>query len=319
MENTGKKIAVIGAGNVGATIAYTLTLSGLAGEIALIDIAADKAEGEARDIMQGTAFSPATRVYSGDYSAIDGADVVIISAGVGRKPGQTRIDLCNINIKILRSVVAEIQKYASDNTIFVVVANPADILTYVTLRLSGVARNRVIGSGTLLDTSRLQTVIAEKIGLNNPQNVNAYVLGEHGDTSVVPWSLCTIAGMDFKTYCEVNGMAGLAAPESLATLETSMRTAGGEVIKRKGATFYAIAMSVTRICEAVLRDTKAILPVAGYLDGEYGISDVCLSLPYVVGANGLEEQVKLEMTPEEVKLLQQSGDALKSILSELEF
>lgn len=318
MNLQGRKIAVIGAGNVGATIAYTLTLSGLAAEIALIDVNMDKAEGEARDIMDGTAFSPSTRVYSGDYSALEGADVIVISAGVGRKPGQNRIDLCNININILRSVMAETVKYAPENAIFVVVANPADILTYATLRLSGIPKNRVIGSGTLLDSSRLRTAIASKINIST-HDINAYVMGEHGETSMVPWSLCTIAGMDFKTYCEQNGMAGLAEPASLQELEVAMRSGGAEVIKRKGATFYAIGMSVTRICEAVLRDTKAILPVAGLFSGEYGIDDVCLSVPYIVGANGLEEQVKITMTDDELKLLQASGTALKGVLSELTF
>ena len=318
MNLQGRKISVIGAGNVGATIAYTLTLSGLASEIALIDVNMDKAEGEARDIMQGTAFSPSTRIYSGDYSALKGSDLVVISAGVGRKPGQNRIDLCNININILRSVMAETVKYAPDDCIFVVVANPADILTYATLKLSGVATHRVIGSGTLLDSSRLQTAISEKIGVST-HDIHAYVLGEHGETSMVPWSLCTVCGMDFKTYCEQNGKAEVASEASLKELETTMRTGGAEVIKRKGATFYAIAMSVTRICEAVLRDTKAIIPVAGLMSGEYGIDDVCLSVPYVVGANGLEGQVKVTMTDDEIKRLQASGDALKGVLKELTF
>lgn len=317
MSLQGRKISIIGAGNVGATIAYTLTLSGMAAEIALVDVNMDKATGEALDIMHGTSLCPSTRVYAGDYSIIKGSDIVIVAAGIGRKPGQNRIDLCKTNIEILRSVVPEVVKNAPDS-VYVVVANPADILSYAMLRLSGVPENRVIGSGTLLDTSRLCTAIAEKLDIST-HNVNAYVLAEHGETSMVPWSLCTIGGVNYKEYCEKNGHPEACTPEALKELETTMRTGGAEVIKRKGATFYAIAMSVARICEAVLRDTKEILPVAGMMHGEFGVDDVCLSLPYVVGANGLERPVEMNMTTEEVELFQKSGAALKSVLAELTF
>lgn len=317
MSGKGKKITIVGAGNVGATIAYTLTLAGLAAEIVMVDVNREKAEGEAMDIIQGTAFCPPVRIYAGDYAASKDSDIVIIAAGLGRKPGMTRIDLCKTNIEIIRQIVKPVVAQ-SPNAIYVVVSNPADVLTYATLKISGLPQSRVIGSGTLLDSSRLRTAISHRLNNVNIHDIQAFVLGEHGDTSMIPWSLTSICGMPMTHYCNKNGLQSQCTPEVFEQITQEVRTGGAEVIKRKGATFFAIALSVRRICEALLRDSKSVLTVASLMTGEYGMKDVCVSLPYIVGARGLEQRVELEMTADEIERLQASGAALRKVLDEIE-
>lgn len=306
----GKKITVLGAGNVGASIAFTLAVKGLCSELLLVDINKPKAKGEAMDIMQGNAFAPTCDVYDGEYADAADSDMVIITVGIARKPGQSRIDLCKTNAKIISSVVPEIVKYAPD-AIYLVVSNPVDVLTYETLRSSGLPVNQVFGSGTVLDSSRLRTCLADHAGLNI-KNIHAWVLGEHGDSSMVPWSLSSIAGMKFDEYCQnVENLGDKAA------IEQEVRDGGAEVIKCKGATYYAIALSVSMITEAVLRDTKAVLTVSAFQDGShYGVKDVCLSLPCVIGANGIERRIAPPMTEDEVARFQKSGAALRAVIDE---
>lgn len=307
----GKKVTVLGAGNVGASIAFALAIKGLCSELLLVDINKPKAKGEAMDIMQGNAFCPSCDVRDGDYADAVDSDMVIITVGIARKPGQTRIDLCKTNAKIMASVMPEIVKYAP-HACYLIVSNPVDVLTYEAIRVSGLSPNQVFGSGTVLDSSRLRTCLAEHAGLNI-KNIHAYVFGEHGDSSMVPWSLSSIAGMKFDEYC--------ATVENLGekdAIEQEVRDGGAEVIKCKGATYYAIALSVSMITEAVLRDTKAVLTVSTLQDGtQFGIKDVCLSLPCVLGANGIERKITPPMTDEEITRLQKGEKAMRAVIDEM--
>ncbi|MFV0353303.1 MAG: L-lactate dehydrogenase [Oscillospiraceae bacterium] len=316
MENRQVKIAILGAGNVGASIAFTLTVSGLASELVLVDINKEKAEGEAMDIIQGTAFCPPTNIYAGDTSAIKGADIVVVTLGLARKPGQSRIDLAQANVDIVKSIMPEIVSYAP-NALYVVVSNPVDILTYVIQKVTGLPSSQVIGSGTMLDTSRLRSRLASHVGLS-PKNVHAYVLGEHGDTSVIPWSLASIAGLSINEYCSVSSKTGSRCDiTGLAEIEHDVRTSGAEVIRRKGATFYAVALSVRRICESLLTGTRSVLTVSSMLNGEYGINDVCLSIPFVVNSGGIQDSVPPPLTKEEEALLHASANSLKEVIQSL--
>lgn len=312
----GKKISIIGAGNVGSTIAYTLALSGLAAEIVLVDVNPDKAEGEVMDIVQGSAFFPPVRMYSGSYDTTTDSDIVIVTAGMGRKPGQTRIDLCQANINVIREIVPPIVA-ASPNAMYIIVSNPVDILTYATVKISGLPETRVIGSGTMLDSARLRSAVAQHLEVNS-HDVQAFVLGEHGDTSMVPWSLTSISGMTMSTFCKINGMKEKCAPAELLRIDDEMRKAGGAVIQRKGATFYAVSLAVRRICEAVIRNAHSVLTVSSLIHGQHGIDDVCLSLPFVIGSEGVLREIEISLARDEEIELQKSADALKGILAELD-
>lgn len=310
-KKKGKKITILGAGNVGASIAFALAIKGLCSEMLLIDINKPKAKGEAMDIMQGNAFCPSCDIYDGEYADAVGTDLVIITLGIARKPGQTRIDLCKTNSQIIASVMPEITRVAP-TAIYLVVSNPVDILTYEALRTAGLRPEHVIGSGTVLDSSRLRTCLANHAGVNI-KNIHAYVFGEHGDSSMVPWSLCSIAGMKYDEYCKSIEDLG-----DKNVIEQEVRDGGAEVIRCKGATYYAIALSVSEIAEAILRDSKTVLTVSSLQNGSnYGVKDVCLSLPCIIGANGVERVIKPVLTDEEVLQLQKSGNALRTVLDEV--
>ncbi len=307
----GKKICVLGTGNVGATIAYTIALSGMAAEIVLIDIAKDKAEGEAMDISQGNSHITPVNIYSGDYPDAKGSDIVITTVGIARKPGMTRIDLAQTNVNIAKDVIPQITKVCPD-AVYVIVSNPVDVITYAFSKLSGLDKSQIIGSGTTIDTSRLQDNLAAKLAID-PRSINAYVLGEHGDTSFIPWSVSNIMGIPLLDYCKE-----VSVDIDTDKVLDEVRKAGAQVISKKGATYYAIAMSVAKICDAIIKDTKTVLPVSNYLDGQYGISDVCVSLPHVVGANGVSKTLLPALTDGEVAQLKASADALKSVISSLD-
>ena len=302
------KISIIGTGSVGSTIAYTLTTMGLASEIVMIDINNEKALGEALDIRQGTPFLGACSIYAGDYRDAVDSNIVILTSGIARKPGQTRIDLCKTNAKIMASVMPEITKYAP-NACYIIVSNPVDVLTYEAIQVSGLNPKHVFGSGTVLDSSRLRTCLADHANLNI-KNIHAYVFGEHGDSSMIPWSLSSIDGMKFDDYCaHIDNLGDKDA------IEQEVRAGGAEVIKCKGATYYAIALSVSQIAEAILRDTKMILTVSTLQDGSrYGVKDVCLSLPCVVGANGIEREITPPLLPEEEEAVRKSAAALREVI-----
>lgn len=313
----GKKISIIGAGNVGATIAYTLTLCGLASEIALVDINKDKARGEALDIFQGTTYSSTVNIYQGEYPDINGSDIVIVTFGMARRPGQSRLDLAQANVNILKSAMPEVVKYAP-HAVYIVVSNPVDILTYTISKCFGLDPSRVIGTGTLLDSSRLRADLADRLKIN-PKNVHAYVFGEHGDSSMVPWSLTSIGGIDIQTYCRsVCKEYRSVKLEDLDEIEEQVRNSGARVINWKGATYYAIALTVKRIVECVTGDSNSILPVSTLVKNRYGIDDVCISLPCIVGSSGIKGFVNPPLTDEELVKLQKSGNAMKEVLSSLD-
>ena len=296
-NKNGTKITILGAGNVGASIAYTFAVAGTCSDIVLVDINTAKAKGEAMDIRQDAKDS----------------DIVVVTLGIARKPGQTRLDLAQINVNIIKEVMPQIAKYAPD-AIYVVVSNPVDILTYTILKCTDLSPNQVIGSGTALDTSRLRSIIADHVGLS-PNSIHAYVFGEHGDSSFIPWSLTNIAGIPMEEYCADQDHADLDEEEII----NEVRTAGAEVIKRKGATFYAIAMSVNKICDSILRDSNNIITVSTMMNGKYGIDDVCLSLPCVIGSNGIEREVSPKMTDTEIEKLRASAAALRSVIDQIQF
>lgn len=311
------KITVIGAGSVGSTIAYTLTVSGMASEIVMIDIDHDKSRGQALDIRQGLPFFPSCSIYAGSYADAAGSDVVIITSGVARKEGQTRLDLAQTNVNILKSICKEITKYATD-AVYIIVSNPVDVLTYAFCKYSGIPESRIIGSGTILDTARLRARISEYYSINQ-NNVHAYVLGEHGDSSFIPWSLAAIANVNVAEYKNA-----VMCPENypefrIEDVEKYVRESGARIIRRKGATFYAVSMSVCHLCKCLVGRTNAPLTVSTMLNGEYGIRDVCMSLLTLVGQNGVHNKIMLPLTDGELKQLHHSADCLKEVIRNLEF
>ncbi len=311
------KITVIGSGSVGSTISYTLAFSGIASEIVMIDINGEKSMGEALDIRQGTPFFSPCNIYAGSYYDAAGSDIVIITSGVARKPGQTRLDLAQINVNILKSIASQIVEQCPD-AIYVIVSNPVDILTYAFCKYTGLPENRVIGSGTILDTSRLRARIAEYYSVNQ-QNVHAYVLGEHGDSMFIPWSLANISNVPVEEYGDAV-LNATNAPEFVKSeVEQYVRKSGGKVIARKGATFYAVSMSVCHLCKCILAGIDTHLTVSTMLHGEYGIEDVSLSLLNIVGRDGATNKVLLPLTDEETALLRKSADSLKAVMNEIDF
>lgn len=310
------KITVIGTGNVGATIAYTLTTTGIASEIVLIDINTEKALGEALDIRQGVPFFTPCNIYAGHYQDAVDSDIVVITSGIARKPGQTRLELAQTNVNILKSIASEIVKYAPEAT-YVIVSNPVDVLTYVFAKVSGIPENRVIGSGTILDTARLRSRISEYYSVSQ-KNVHAFVLGEHGDSSFVPWSNANISNVPVLNYPEHILNKGTYPEFKMEEVEEYMRTSGGRIIGRKGATFYAVSMSVCHLCKCLLNSVDTTLTVSTMLHGEYGIEDVALSLLTVVGNKTAENKILLPLTEEELKKLHHSAECLKSVIGSLE-
>ncbi len=310
------KITVIGTGNVGATIAYTLTTAGVASEIVLIDINTEKASGEALDIRQGVPFFSPCNIYSGTYEDAVGSDIVVITSGIARKPGQTRLELAQTNVNILKSIAGQIVKYAPDAT-YIIVSNPVDVLTYVFAKVSGIPEDRVIGSGTILDTARLRSRVAEVYSVSQ-KNVHAFVLGEHGDTSFVPWSCANISNVSIPDYPQYLLNKGEYPEFNLDEVEEYMRTSGGRVISSKGATFYAVSMSVCHLCKCLLNRLDTTLTVSTMLHGEYGIDDVALSLLTVVGNRTASNKILLPLTEEEQAKLRRSADCLKNVINSLE-
>jgi L-lactate dehydrogenase len=313
-----KKITVIGAGSVGATIAYTLAVQGLASDIILIDINHDKATAEAIDIQQATPFLPGANIKEGTYDDVKDSDIVIVSSGVGRKPGQSRIDLAQINVNILKSIAPEIVKHAP-NALYILVANPVDVLTYVFCKITGVDKKRVIGAGTSLDTIRLRTKLSEIYSIA-PSQVHAYVYGEHGDTSFVPWSLANISGIPLADYqnAVVDKNSVQIGEYTHEEVEEYVRKSGGKIIAGKGATFYGIATSVCHIVKCIYSGIDTIITLSGMLTGEYGVEDVCISLPCVLCREGIRTMLAPTLTEEEIQKFKKSAEAMKSVIAQLE-
>lgn len=314
-NNKGSKISVLGAGNVGATIAYTFAVNGTCSDVVLVDINEAKAKGEAMDIRHGISLAHNIDIKDGTYDDIAGSDIVVVTLGMGRKPGQSRLDLTQNNVNIIKQVMPRVAEIAPD-AVYVVVSNPIDILTYTILKCTNLKASQVVGSGTVLDSSRLRSSIAEKAEIS-PKSIHAYVLGEHGDTSFVPWSTTSIGGMNIFDYWKSMGRP----EDELDTnaIEEGVRVAGAEVIKRKGATFYAIALSVNKICDTILRDSNSVLTVSTMANGRYGIDDVCLSLPCIVNGHGIAGEINPPLLDEEIAKLQKSADSLKSVISQIKF
>ena len=312
------KITVIGAGSVGSTTAFALALKNIANEIVIIDINEDKALGEAMDIHQGTPlFSEPVNVYAGDYKSAVGSDIVVITSGVARKPGQTRIDLAQTNVNIIKQITPQIVRSCPDAT-YVIVANPVDILTYVFSKVSGIPQNCIIGSGTLLDTARLRARIAEYLSVSQ-KNVHAYVFGEHGETSFVPWSIAEVSTISLADYKELIKLdQGIMVDLDYDEIDNYMRSSGGKIIRRKGCTNYAIAVSVCGICECLQGGVNAVVTVSTMLSGEYGISDVCLSLPMLLGNGKVQGRITPRLTDEELEKLHHSADALKAVIAQID-
>ena len=311
------KITVIGSGSVGSTIAYTLTVSGIASEIVMIDINGEKAFGEALDIRQGIPFCNPATIYAGDYSDAANSDIVIITCGVARKPGQSRLDLAQTNVDVLKSVASQITKYAPDAT-YLIVSNPVDVLTYVFCKCTGIPENRVIGSGTILDTSRLRARVSEYYSVNQ-KNVHAYVLGEHGDTAFVPWSIANISNVPIDKYRDAILNSADYPEFNFDEVENYVRKSGASVIERKGATFYAVSVSVCHICKCLLSGLDTTLTVSTMLHGEYGIDDVCLSLLNVIGNKCAHGKILLPLNDVEITNLHKSAESLKSVIENIKF
>ena len=310
------KITVIGSGSVGSTIAYTLTVMGIASEIVMIDINQEKSLGEALDIRQGVPFCNPATVYAGSYVDAKDSDIIVITSGVARKPGQSRLDLAQTNVNILKQISKEIVQYAPNAT-YIIVSNPVDVLTYVFHKISGIPEERIIGSGTILDTARLRARIAEYYDVNQ-KNVHAYILGEHGDSAFVPWSIANISNVPIEDYREAL-LNSKEYPEfDRDDVENYVRKSGASVIQRKGATYYAVSMSVCHICKCLLSGIDTTMTVSTMLHGEYGIDDVCLSLLNVVGHEGAHTKVLLPLNDEEIKALHHSADCLKEIINSIE-
>ena len=311
------KITVIGAGSVGATIANDLMIQGVASEILLIDVNAKKAKGEAMDIYQGAPFHSPAIVRTGTYEDAAGSDIVIITCGMPRKPGMTRLDLAQTNVNILKQVAASVVPHAPKAN-YIIVSNPVDILTYVFTKVSGLPENQIIGSGTILDTSRLQSELAKRFYIS-PKNVHASVYGEHGDSSFVPWSLATIANTHVDQYKDISpDKDKIEWTSDYEELETYVKKSGGIIIENKGATFYAVSMSVCHICKCIYADAGTALTVSTMMHGEYGIEDVCLSVLNLVDRDGVRGKVLAPLTEEEIAKLQISANKLKEVIAQIE-
>jgi L-lactate dehydrogenase len=307
------RIAIIGVGNVGATFAYALLGSGLASEIVLIDNNKQRAEGEAMDLNHAVPLTHSTRIWAGDYSDCAGAAIVVITAGTAQKPGETRLDLVQRNYAIYQSIIPQVIQYNPDG-LLLIASNPLDILSYAAMKLSGLPANHVIGSGTILDTARFRYLLSQHAGVD-PRSVHAYIIGEHGDSEVPVWSSANIAGMALSDYCKMN--CEEYNEDVYAKIFEQTRDAAYHIIERKGATFYGIGMGLVRICEAILRGQHTVLSVSTLIHDYYGIDDIYLSLPCVVGRDGVSKFLRLPLDEKEVEGLQQSAQILKETIHKL--
>ncbi len=310
------KITIIGAGQVGSTIAFALTVKQLASEIVLIDVVKDKAMGEAMDIRQGTPFIGPVSVRDGDYEDAKDSDVVVLTSGVARKPGQSRLDLTQTNVDITKSIIPQITKVAP-NALYVLVANPVDILTYQFVKTSGIPENRIFGTGTMLDTARFRARIAETYKVCQ-ENVHGYVFGEHGDSSFVPWSLANIGSIPVDNFAP--SFTGEKLPDfNKDDVEDYIRKSGGIIIGAKKCTNYGIGVTTASLVEALNYHTDSVLTITSMMHGEYGIDDVCLSIPTIVGCNGIKGHVAAPLTDSEVASLRHSADCLKDVIKQIQF
>ena len=309
-----RKAVMIGCGFVGSASVFSLMQSGLFSEIVLIDADKTKAEGEAMDISHGIPFGKPMKIYAGDYDDVADAAIVIITAGANQKPNETRLDLVHKNVAIFKQIIPEITK-RNFAGIMLVVANPVDILTYVAQKLSGLPENRVIGSGTVLDTARLKYQLGEHLEVDS-RSVHAFIIGEHGDSEIAAWSSANVSGIALNDFCEMRGH--FQHDKATKEIAEKVKNSAYEIIKKKQATYFGVAMAVRRICEVIMRDEKSILPVSNRMHGEYGIEDVVMSFPVILGKDGVETKVPISLNQEEAEKLVKSSVILKEIIKEIE-
>lgn len=316
MENqvNPRKAAVIGCGFVGSAIAFTLMQSRLFSEMVLLDVDFDKADGEAMDIAHGVPFAGQMKIYAGNYEDIADASIVIITAGANQKPDETRLDLVNKNVAVYKSIVPQIAKQGFGG-ILLVVSNPVDILTYAAVKLSGFPENKVIGSGTVLDTARLKYALSEHLGVDS-RNLHSFIVGEHGDSEIAAWSSTNVSGIPLDDFCEMRGHFHHA--EAMQQIAEDVKNSAYEIIAKKQATYYGIAMAVRRICESIVRDEKSILPVSAIMHGSYGIEGIALSMPAIVGVDGIQTHVPISLNESEIEALKRSAKTLKEIAAQLD-
>lgn len=306
-----RKTAIVGCGFVGAASAFAIMQSGLFSEMVLIDANKTKAEGEALDISHGLPFAKPMKIYAGTYDDIADASLIIVTAGAGQKPGETRLDLVKKNIAVFKSIIPEIAQRNKD-AILLIVANPVDILTYVAAKLSGYPENRVFGTGTVLDTARLKYLIGEHLQVD-PRTVHAFIIGEHGDSEIVAWSSANVSGVPLSEFCQMRGH--FDHEKAMQEIGESVKNSAYEIIEKKNATYYGIAMSVKRVCEAIVRDEKSILPVSTIHHGSR-IDDVAFSMPTIVGKNGVETLVPIQLDGNETDALIKSAKTLRAVIDE---
>ncbi len=309
-----RKAAIIGCGFVGSATAFCLMQSGLFSELVLLDVDKEKAEAEALDISHGIPFAGHMKIYAGTYDDMTDAAIIIVTAGAGQKPNETRLDLVHKNVDIFKGIIPEISR-RNYQGILLIVSNPVDILTYVAVKLSKMPENRVIGSGTVLDTARLKYELGEHLSVDS-RSVHAFIIGEHGDSEIAAWSSANISGVALNRFCEMRGH--FHHDESMDEIAETVKNSAYEIIAKKRATYYGIAMSVKRICEAIVKNEKSVLPVSGMVHDVYGIDEIALSLPVVIGAEGIETHVPISLDADEQEQLKKSADMLKEIAKSLD-
>nr|WP_294468655.1 L-lactate dehydrogenase [uncultured Sellimonas sp.] len=305
-----RKAAIIGCGFVGASSAFSLVHKGLFSELVLIDANHAKAEGEAMDLSHGRPFTSPMKIYAGTYDDISDCSLIIITAGANQKPGETRLDLVHKNVSIFKSIIPEITKRNFEG-ILLIVANPVDILTYAALKISGYPKERVLGSGTVLDSARFRYLLSEHLNVDS-RSVHAYIIGEHGDSELAVWSSANVSGIGINDFCELRGH--YQHDEAMDRIYRTVRDSAYEIIERKGATYYGVAMAVSRIAESIIRNEHSVLPVSSLMEGEYGLTDLCISVPTIVSAKGAEQVLEIPLSPEEKEKLQKSAAELKKVL-----
>ncbi|PLV60409.1 L-lactate dehydrogenase [Thermotoga sp. KOL6] len=306
------KVGIIGLGRVGSSTAFALLMKGFAREMVLIDVDKKRAEGDALDLIHGTPFTRRANIYAGEYEDLKGSDVIIVAAGVPQKPGETRLQLLGRNARVMEEIARNVSKY-SPESIVIVVTNPVDVLTYFFLKESKMDPRKVFGSGTVLDTARLRTLIAQHCGFS-PKSVHVYVIGEHGDSEVPVWSGAMIGGIPLKNMCEI---CNRCDANILKEFAEKTKRAAYEIIERKGATHYAIALAVSDIVETIFFDEKRVLTLSVYLENYLGVEDVCISVPVTLGKSGVERILEIELDEEELEAFRNSANILKSAINEI--
>ena len=308
-----RKVAVIGCGFVGSASAFALMQSGLFAEMVLVDVDHGRAEGEALDIGHGMPLARPMKIYAGDYDDAQDAAVIVVTAGANQKPGETRLDLVKKNVSIFKSIMPEFAKRQCKG-IMLVVANPVDILTYVAAKYSGLPASKVIGSGTVLDTARLKYLLSEHLSVDS-RSIHAYIIGEHGDSEFAAWSSANVSGVPLYDFCKMRGHTHFE--EASREIEENVRNSAYEIIKRKNATYYGIAMAVKRICEAIIRDEKSVLAVSSLMKDVYGVEDVALSMPAIIGKDGIEDLIPVRLDVTEQRKLRESANVLKEVINDV--